>query len=410
MGRYEIQVLESLREPRLTPTDRRRPSTAQWPPLVNASRPQGEWNVYDIVFEAPRFEGEKLAKPGYITVIHNGVLVHHRKETPGTRHPPARRDVRAARRGGTAQPAGSRATGPLPQHLDPPAQELRRAVNVPAPLDGIRVIDFGRFIAGPYCGMLLADMGADVIRIDRRQGSEDRYTGPVTEQGEGGAFISLNRNKRSLTLDLSKPRAGEIVERLAASADIVLANLPIAVLRKNGLDYDSLRAVNPRIILARVSTFGPDGPYAHRVGFDTIAQAMSGAMSLTGFPETPVRAQVPFEDYGTALHAAFGILAALLNRERTGEGQVVERFLVRHGRDIHAGVPRRKGCYRCAADATGERRFLHRANGHLPHARRLDRGAGDRLRYVRALGSAGGPRGLVRRQPVCRRSGSRRSS
>jgi crotonobetainyl-CoA:carnitine CoA-transferase CaiB-like acyl-CoA transferase len=202
---------------------------------------------------------------------------------------------------------------------------------VAAPLEGIRVVDFGRFIAGPYCGMLLADLGADVIRIDRRQGSEDRYTGPVTEHGEGGAFISLNRNKRSLTLDLSQPQSGEIVRRLAASADVVLANLPIAVLRKNRLDYDSLRAVNPRIILARVSTFGPDGPYAHRVGFDTIAQAMSGAMSLTGFPETPVRAQVPFEDYGTALHAAFGILAALLHRERTGEGQVVDASLFATG-------------------------------------------------------------------------------
>src|SRR5580692_8625714 len=131
-------------------------------------------------------------------------------------------------------------------------------------LAGIRVIHFGRFIAGPYCGMLLADMGADVIRVDRRKGSEDRYTGPVTEGGEGGAFLSLNRNKRSLTLDTSKPESTEIIRRLVEGADVVVANLPIAVLRKMGLDYEALRAINPRVILARISTFGPDGPYASR--------------------------------------------------------------------------------------------------------------------------------------------------
>ena len=199
------------------------------------------------------------------------------------------------------------------------------------PLAGIRVIDFGRFIAGPYCGMLLADMGADVIRVDRRQGSEDRYTGPVTEGGEGGAFLSLNRNKRSLTLDTSKPAAAEIIRRLAKGADVVLANLPIGVLRKMGLDYDSLRAIKPDIILARISTFGPDGPYASRLGFDSLAQAMSGAMSLTGFPGAPIRSSVSFEDYGTALHTAFGIMVALYHRAQTGEGQVVDGSLLATG-------------------------------------------------------------------------------
>jgi crotonobetainyl-CoA:carnitine CoA-transferase CaiB-like acyl-CoA transferase len=199
------------------------------------------------------------------------------------------------------------------------------------PLEGIRVIDFGRFIAGPYCGMLLADMGADVVRVDRRRGSEDRYTGPVMDQGEGGAFLSLNRNKRSLTLDTSKPESTEIIHRLAKGADVVLANLPVAVLQKMGLDYDSLRAIKPDIILARISTFGPDGPYANRLGFDTIVQAMSGAMSLTGFPGTPIRAAVSFEDYGTALHTAFGIMVALYHRARTGEGQVVDGSLLATG-------------------------------------------------------------------------------
>jgi len=199
------------------------------------------------------------------------------------------------------------------------------------PLAGIRVIDFGRFIAGPYCAMLLADMGADVIRIDRRQGSEDRYTGPVTSDGEGGAFLSLNRNKRSLTLDPSKPGAGEIIRRLVASADVVVANLPIGVMKKMGIDYDSLRAIKPGIILGRISAFGPDGPYANRLGFDSIAQAMSGTMSLTGFPGAPIRGGVSFEDYGTALHTAFGIMVALYHRARTGEGQIVDGALLATG-------------------------------------------------------------------------------
>lgn len=199
------------------------------------------------------------------------------------------------------------------------------------PLAGIRVIDFGRFIAGPYCAMLLADMGADVIRIDRRQGSEDRYIAAITESGEGGGFLSLNRNKRNLTLDTSKPESAEIIRRLVKGADVVVANLPNNVLKSMRLDYDSLKATKPDIILARISTFGPDGPYANRVGFDTVAQAMSGAMSLTGFPGAPVRDIVPFEDYGTALHTAFGVMVALYHRVQTGEGQIVDGSLLATG-------------------------------------------------------------------------------
>jgi crotonobetainyl-CoA:carnitine CoA-transferase CaiB-like acyl-CoA transferase len=199
------------------------------------------------------------------------------------------------------------------------------------PLAGIRVIDFGRFIAGPYCAMLLADMGADVIRVDRRQGSEDRYIAAITESGEGGGFLSLNRNKRNLTLDTSKPESAEIIRRLVKGADVVVANLPNNVLKSMRLDYESLKALKPDIILARISTFGPDGPYANRVGFDTVAQAMSGAMSLTGFPGAPVRDIVPFEDYGTALHTAFGVMVALYHRAQTGEGQIVDGSLLATG-------------------------------------------------------------------------------
>lgn len=199
------------------------------------------------------------------------------------------------------------------------------------PLAAIRVIDFGRFIAGPYCAMLLADMGADVIRIDRRHGSEDRYLAPVAKTGEGTGFLSLNRNKRSLTLEMGKAESAEIVRRLVKTADVVVANLPVEVLKKMGLEYETLRAIKPDIIVARVSTFGPDGPYARRVGFDAVAQAMTGAMSLTGFPGAPVRSVVPFEDYGTALHTAFGVMVALYHRAQTGQGQLVDGSLLATG-------------------------------------------------------------------------------
>ncbi|HEX3727939.1 MAG TPA: CoA transferase, partial [Pirellulales bacterium] len=195
-------------------------------------------------------------------------------------------------------------------------------------LDGIRVIDFGRFIAGPYSAMMLADFGADVIRVERREGGEDRAVGPVVPSGEGGMFLNLNRNKRGLTLDLAHPQAPRIVDRLVRNADIVIANLPLDVLTKLHLDYDSLRATKDDIILVMASAFGPDGPYRDRVGFDGVAQAMSGAMGLSGFPDAPTRSVVSFVDYGTALHAAFGALAALHHRQQTGRGQLIDVSLL----------------------------------------------------------------------------------
>ncbi|HEY7181302.1 MAG TPA: CoA transferase [Blastocatellia bacterium] len=204
-----------------------------------------------------------------------------------------------------------------------------------SPLTGVRVLDFGRYIAGPYCAMLLADFGAEVIRVERREGGEDRYVAPITDpisgSGEGPMFIGLNRNKKSVTLDLGRPESREIKRRLIASADVVVANLPINILRKLELDYDSLAAIKPDVILTQVSAFGAEGPYANRVGFDPVAQAMSGAMGLTGFPGAPIRSVVPFEDFGTALHAAFGTMVALYERRKTGRGQVVEASLLATG-------------------------------------------------------------------------------
>jgi crotonobetainyl-CoA:carnitine CoA-transferase CaiB-like acyl-CoA transferase len=199
---------------------------------------------------------------------------------------------------------------------------------VAALLEGIRVIDFGRFIAAPYAAMMLADFGADVIRVERREGGEDREVGPVTEHGEGGLFLNLNRNKRGLTLDPGNPNARPVVERLVRGADIVIVNLPFDVLKKLRLDYDSLRAIKEDVILVMASAFGPDGPYQDRVGFDGVLQAMSGAMHLTGCPEVPIRSVVPWVDYGTALHAAFGAMAALHHRTQTGRGQLVDVSLL----------------------------------------------------------------------------------
>jgi crotonobetainyl-CoA:carnitine CoA-transferase CaiB-like acyl-CoA transferase len=176
--------------------------------------------------------------------------------------------------------------------------------------------------------MLLADMGADVIRVERREGGEDRFVGPVTESGEGGLFLNLNRNKRGITLDPAHPQAGEVVCRLVQSADIVIVNLPLNVMKKLRLDYDSLRSIKEDIILVMASAFGPDGPYRDRVGFDSVAQAMSGAMSITGFEGPPVRAAVSYADYGTALHAAFGAMCALYERQRSGRGQLVDVSLL----------------------------------------------------------------------------------
>jgi crotonobetainyl-CoA:carnitine CoA-transferase CaiB-like acyl-CoA transferase len=195
-------------------------------------------------------------------------------------------------------------------------------------LEGIRVLDFGRYIAGPYCAALLAEHGAEVIRIEKRQGSEDRYQAPVATTGEGALFLQMNRNKLGLTLDPMLPEGQEIVRKLVATADVVVANLPPQTLEAMKLDYASLSAVKPDIILTTVTAYGRGGPYSERVGFDGIGQVMSGAVYMTGTEDQPYRAQVPWVDFGTALHCAFGTMAALMARKVTGKGQVVEGALL----------------------------------------------------------------------------------
>jgi crotonobetainyl-CoA:carnitine CoA-transferase CaiB-like acyl-CoA transferase len=199
----------------------------------------------------------------------------------------------------------------------------------PDVLAGIRVLDFGRYIAGPYCAALLADLGADVIRVERRGGGEDRWVAPVAPDGAGAMYVTMNRNKRAMTLDPSAPEGREIVRKLVATADVVVANLPPEVLRSLELDLDSLRRVKPDIILTTVTAFGAGGPWSHKHGFDGVAQLMCGSAYLTGTPEQPIRASVAWVDCGTASLAALGTLAALMAREKTGRGQKVEAALLR---------------------------------------------------------------------------------
>jgi crotonobetainyl-CoA:carnitine CoA-transferase CaiB-like acyl-CoA transferase len=196
-------------------------------------------------------------------------------------------------------------------------------------LEGIRVLDFGRYIAGPFCGTMLGDLGAEVIRIEKLEGSEDRWVTPVTEDGQGAMFLQMGRNKLGLTLNPMKPAGREIVSKLVAVSDVVIANLPYEDLRKMGIDYDTLAAINPRIILATNSTFGSEGPYATRVGFDTIGQAMSGAMHLSGDGTVPTRANAPYVDFSSALLSTVGVMAALMDRATSGKGQKVETALLR---------------------------------------------------------------------------------
>ncbi len=194
-------------------------------------------------------------------------------------------------------------------------------------LQGIRVLDFGRYIAGPYCGTLLGDMGAEVIRIEKIDGSEDRFLSPISDKGDGALFMQLARNKKCMTLNPMKPEGREIVKKLVKTADVVIANLPPDTLAAMGLDYASLKASKSDIILTTISAFGRGGPYANRVGFDGLGQAMCGAMYMSGTPDQPMKAYPPFIDFGTASLAAFGTMAALFERQKTGRGQMVEGSL-----------------------------------------------------------------------------------
>jgi len=194
-------------------------------------------------------------------------------------------------------------------------------------LENIRVLDFGRYIAGPWCAALLADYGADVIRIDKVGGSEDRDVMPIGHQNGGAIFQQVNRNKRSFCLASKGHIRDEILRSLVLNADIVIANLPAKALKSLGIDYLSLTAINPSIILTSMSAFGSKGPFSEKIGFDVVAQAMSGSMYLSGSTE-PMRSCVSWVDYSTAMSAAFGTLLAIIERQKSGKGQEVSASLL----------------------------------------------------------------------------------
>jgi crotonobetainyl-CoA:carnitine CoA-transferase CaiB-like acyl-CoA transferase len=222
-------------------------------------------------------------------------------------------------------------------------------------LESIRVLDFGRYIAGPYCACLLGDLGADVIRVEKRSGSEDRWTSPIAERGEGSLFMQVNRNKRGITLDVGNEAGREVVGRLTERADVVVANLPPQTLEMMGLDYPTLCATKPDIILTTVSAYGHGGPWSHRVGFDGVAQAMSGGMHLTGYPDEPMRFYYPWVDFQTATLSAFGTLAALMERRVTGRGQQVEGSLLMSALTVANGTLIEQAVIGADRVATGNR-------------------------------------------------------
>ncbi|WP_455918609.1 CaiB/BaiF CoA transferase family protein [Ensifer canadensis] len=204
-----------------------------------------------------------------------------------------------------------------------------------APLKGIRVLELARILAGPWIGQTLADLGADVIKVESPAGDDTRTWGPPFVAGEEGEkldaayFHACNRGKRSVVLDFTTEEGQEAVRRLVAQSDVLLENFKVGGLEKYGLDYASLKKVNPRLIYCSVTGFGQDGPYAHRAGYDYIVQGMSGIMDLTGEPDRePQKIGVAFADIFTGLYGVIAVQAALAQRERTGKGQQIDMALL----------------------------------------------------------------------------------
>ncbi|WP_102225868.1 CaiB/BaiF CoA transferase family protein [Acidimangrovimonas sediminis] len=202
-----------------------------------------------------------------------------------------------------------------------------------APLEGIRVVELARILAGPWAGQTLADLGAEVIKVEAPEGDDTRRWGPPFIEREGDRtaayFHAANRGKRSVTCDFRTPEGQAAVKRLVADADVVIENFKVGGLAKYGLDYAGLSAVNPRLVYCSITGFGQTGPYAHRAGYDFIIQGMSGLMSVTGAPDgQPQKVGVAVTDIFTGLYAATAVLAALHQRQSTGRGQQIDMALL----------------------------------------------------------------------------------
>jgi crotonobetainyl-CoA:carnitine CoA-transferase CaiB-like acyl-CoA transferase len=203
-------------------------------------------------------------------------------------------------------------------------------------LDGVLVLDLSRILAGPWATQILGDLGADVIKIEKPGAGDDtRAWGPpfITEGGDAAYYLACNRNKRSVTLDFTKPEGADIIRRIAARADIFVENFKAGGLAKYGLNYGTLKAINPKLVYCSITGFGQTGPYAPRAGYDYLVQAMGGLMSITGQPDgapgaEPLKVGVAVADLFTGMYAVTGILAALRHAERTGEGQHLDMALL----------------------------------------------------------------------------------
>lgn len=193
-------------------------------------------------------------------------------------------------------------------------------------LDGVTVLDLGSYIAAPYGAMLLADHGAEVIRVEPPKGKVDREMGPFTPDGQPVSYgLTVQRNKKNITLNLRSETGVRLLDEFVRKIDVIIHNYPKGSDEAKLLDYDRLQQINPALVVVAVSGFGQTGPYAERLCFDAVAQAMSGAMSFTGYPGTPpLRAAVPFVDFNTAARVAFGAMLALYERKTSGQGQFVD--------------------------------------------------------------------------------------
>lgn len=196
---------------------------------------------------------------------------------------------------------------------------------MPGVLEDIRVLDMSRFISGPYCSQLLADMGAEVIRIEKIGGGDDRFLGPFTANNESMGAMIYNRNKKGITLNIRSDQGRELLKRLVKISDVVIENFTAGYLESLGIGYEDLRKTNPGIIFASISAYGGYGPYSRKGAFDQIIQGMSGLMYVTGHPgDPPVKAGISLSDYGAALYTALGVVLALRHRDTTGEGQMID--------------------------------------------------------------------------------------
>jgi len=198
------------------------------------------------------------------------------------------------------------------------------------PLESIIILDFSRALAGPYCTMMLADMGAEIIKLEMPgRGDDSRSWGPPFVEGESAYFMSVNRNKKSITLNLKSEKSKEIIEKLIKKADIIVENFRPGTMDKLGLSYENVVELNPKIIYASISGFGQDGPYRLLPGFDQVLQGMGGLMSITGEPGgPPIKVGIAVADIAGGMFAAYGIMIALFNRERTGKGQMIDVSLL----------------------------------------------------------------------------------